>query len=263
MMGSKAFENPLMSHVRMRAMYRALVETRVLGQRAGKGSAVPKGLEACWVATAIDLRSDDLASGDYSGWITDSIRSVGQREGAKAATTAEIKRALSAMEGGATVPKSLSAIERMLFAMGSGMALRAAGNRAVVIAYVGRNDLSANEWKRLLAIGNEGNLPMVVVATPEFRAKRETDVGAIGSRMKFRNVPVIPVDAGDTLALYRVTQESIVRARADNMVAVIECIHCGSDPMRMLAAQLVKKQICTEHWVNGVEAAFRAALAKV
>ncbi len=264
MMGSKAFENPLMSHARMRALYRALVETNVLGRRAGRRAALPKKLEACWVATAIDLRPEDLTNDVSPAWIVNHIRAVGTREGGKAATTAEIKRALRELQRpDAAGLKHLSSMERMLCAVGSAAALRAAGNRAVAMAYVGRGELSANEWKRLLAIADEGNLPLVIMATPEIGSKSDVDVSGIGMRGKFRNVPVIPVDAGDTLALYRVTQESIGRARADSMAAVIEGIDCGSDPVRMLAGQLVKKQICTERWVSDVEPAFRAAVAKV
>jgi acetoin:2,6-dichlorophenolindophenol oxidoreductase subunit alpha len=267
MMGSKAFENPLMSHARMRAMFRALVETRLLGQRAGRGLAVPKGLEACWVATGIDLRPGDLFCGVHSGWMTDYIRAIGRREAAKAATTAEIKRVLREMEQAKKADtagfKHLSSMERMLCAVGSAIALRTAGQGCVAMAYVGRGELTANEWKRLLAVTNEDSLPLVIVATPDVRSKRDADIGAIAARMKYRNVPVIPVDAGDTLALYRVAQESIGRARADNMAAVIECIECGNDPVRMMSAQLVKKQICTERWVENVETPFRASLARI
>ena len=64
---------------------------------------------------------------------------------------------------------------------------------------------------------------------------------------------MIPVDAGDVVAIYRVAQETIVRARAGGGAAVIEGVACGTDAVKLMGAQLVRKRICTEAWVQGVE----------
>src|SRR5665213_4086017 len=77
--GSKAFENPLISHARMRAMYRALVETRALAPRLGRARRLPRGLEACWVGTAIALEPGDLTSDQRGTAAIQHIRNVGQR----------------------------------------------------------------------------------------------------------------------------------------------------------------------------------------
>jgi TPP-dependent pyruvate/acetoin dehydrogenase alpha subunit len=100
----------------------------------------------------------------------------------------------------------------------------------------------------------------MIVATP---AKAAPDLSDLVRRMGVNSLPVIPVDAGDAVALYRVTQETLVRARADGGVAVIQCVDCATDPIRLLAAQLVKKRICTQRWVTAVEPAFRATLARL
>ena len=76
LMGSKAFESPLISHARMRGLYRALVESRVLGRKGGW----PKHFEACWVATALDLRDGDLTSDAQAAWLTNYVRALGARE---------------------------------------------------------------------------------------------------------------------------------------------------------------------------------------
>jgi len=258
MMGSKAFESPLISHVRMRAMYRALVETRLLAQRAGRGSGMAKGMEACWVGTAIDLRDGDLVSVAGGAWLPEYVRAVGTRDNARAASRAEAAAAMRAFAEGAV--SKASGLERMLVACGMARAVKAAGHAAAVAAYVGAGELSAAEWKRALTVAMEGELPLMIVATP---AKGAVEVSDVVRRMGVKTIPVIPVDAGDAVAIYRVTQETLVRARADGGVAVIECVDCRTDPVQLLAAQLVKKKICTERWVSGVEPAFRATLAKV
>ena len=256
MMGSKAFESPLISHARMRGMYRALVETRLLGQRAGKGAGWPRGFEACWVATAIDLKDTDLTSVPRAAWLVDYVRRVGKREGGKAATGAEVARALRAMAADKEVCSRIAAMDRMLCAVGMAVATKAADAQGVVTAYVGTDELTAAEWKRLLGVAMDGELPLMIVATPG-----KTDVSGIVKRMGTVTIPVIPVDAGDVVALYRVAQETLVRARADGGVVVVECVSCGVDPIKLMGTQLVKKKICTQRWVMAVEETFRKALS--
>lgn len=254
-MGSKAFESPLISHARMRAMYRALVEARVLGERCGRGSALPKGLEACFVGTSIDLRDGDATSGPYSLW-TDYFRGVGLRPGAPTASSvrAFLSEASTAKSGGGALP-----VERLFCAVGRSMSIQ----DGVVVAYVGHIDLTAAEWTRLLTVAAPGALPLVLVVLPG-RGTAAVDLAAIARRVakKSTMVPVIPVDAGDVVAIYRVSQETLVRARADGGVALIECVDCRADPVVVLGGQLVKKGICTAHWVAEVETALRTRLAR-
>jgi len=257
-MGSKAFESPLISHARMRALYRALVEARVLGERKGRGAATGwrRGFEACWVGTAVDLKDGDLVSVESAAWLVDYVRAVGAKDGS--VTAAEMGRALRART--VKVSGSSAAMDRMLCAVGMAMALKAAGG-GVVLAYAASDELTVAEWKRLLTLANEDKLPLAIVVTPG-RTPTGVDVSAVVKRLGATSIPVIPVDAGDAVAIYRVTQETLVRARVGDGVAVIECADCGLDPVRTMGNQLVKKKICTEHWVSEVEVRFRARVAR-
>jgi len=149
-----------------------------------------------------------------------------------------------------------AAMDRMLCAVGMAMALKAAGG-GVVLAYAASDELTVAEWKRLLTLANEDKLPLAIVVTPG-----DVDISAVVKKMGATSIPVIPVDAGDAVAIYRVTQETLVRARVGDGVAVIECADCGLDPVRTMGNQLVKKKICTEHWVSEVEVRFRARVAR-
>ena len=264
MMGSKAFESPLISHARMRAMFRALVETRVLSERAAKTRnaihLLPRNLEACWVGPVIDLKPGDLTSLPRASWLTNHIRSIGARSTANAATISDVRKALKAFADERASKSSIAPIDRALCSVGMAMALKPAAAKAVVITYAGGADLTASEWKRFLSVASEGELPHIVVVAP---AAKPVDVSDVVKRLGTNTIPVVPVDAADAVALYRVAQETLVRARADGGVAIIECIDCGSDPIAILGAQLVKKKICTELWVAAVEPAFRATLQRV
>jgi TPP-dependent pyruvate/acetoin dehydrogenase alpha subunit len=249
-MGSKAFESPLISHARMRAMYRALVETRALSKRG----IFAKGTEACWVGTAIDLKPGDLISQHDGPALVDHVLRVGTREAARAANAADVKRTQRALDEEKSASKAFpgTAFERVLCAVGQAMALRSIATKGVVMAYVGADELKAAEWKRVFA-STASNLPLIFVCLPGKQVDLDKAVGSAA--------PVISVDAGDVVALYRVAQESIGRARAEGGMAVIECVATGIDPIKMMRAQLVKKGICTEAWVDGVEASFRKLIA--
>ena len=253
---AKAFESPLISHARMRALYRALVEVRGLRERLGDVDlSSARGLEASLVSTAIDLHPDDLTSSAGGESLPDYVRALSLRTGNGAASSRTVKRLLALPREAATG----SAADRLLCAVGMAMALKARTAHGVAIAYADATDLKSSEWTRVLGLAAAGEIPLVLVVTPA------TGSGPHFSALARRaspdgRIPVIPVDAADAVALYRVAQESIVRARADRRAAVIACVATGDDPIALLGAQLIAKGICTERWISGVAASFARLL---
>ena len=248
-MSLMAFENPLISNARMRTMYRALVETRALGSNLGRGRRLPKGLEACWVGTGIDLSHSDFTSNSTGGALNDYIRAVGKREAAGAASVADVRGLLAAK----AEPFVGTATDRLLCAVGAAMAVKRTKAGHIVMAYVNAGNLSKPDWKRVVAAGGRSNLPLILVVTP---TKSSTSPSAPG-------IPVIPVDAGDAIALYRVAQESILRARSEGGMVVIDCVAMGADPVKILGRQLITKGIATERWIKNVEEHFCQTLARL
>ena len=76
-----AQENPLVPNAKLRQIYLAMAEARVLDealakvQRRGKGRRLEstRGQEACRVSTAIDLGAGDLVSDSQVGVVMDLI----------------------------------------------------------------------------------------------------------------------------------------------------------------------------------------------
>jgi hypothetical protein len=263
-MGSKAFESPLISHARMRGMYRALVEVRALAERTKTRSL--RGVEACWVGTAIDLKDGDLTSdtgGTQEPVLLEHVRCIGQREAGGSVKAPELKRVLLRLKEPTSEVFPGSAYERVLCAVGAGMALKAAETQEVALAYVGLAELSSSEWKRVLSLMGQAGLPLVLMVLPgESKVDLESQAAKAAGSLDAA-VPVIPVDAGDAVAIYRVTQETVVRARAGGGAAVILGVKCGTDPVKLLGTQLVNKGICTMRWVDTVETHLRGLLAAV
>jgi TPP-dependent pyruvate/acetoin dehydrogenase alpha subunit len=209
---------------------------------------------------AIDLKDGDLTNQDGGAALVKHVLRLGVREGAKAASASDVKKVLRELADEQTARKfSGTAFERLLCAAGEAMALRAAGTKAVAVAYVAQDELKPAEWKRLFQ-AVDPDLPLVITVFPGKGTDLEKSARTADGRVA---IPVIPVDAGDVVALYRVAQESIGRARAHGGVAVIECVAMGTDPVKMMGAQLVKKGICTAAWVAGVDASFRRLVGSV
>ena len=243
-----SYENPLIPHARMRALYRGLVELRLLSERLARAERIPRGLEACWVATALDLHEGDLTSDRCGHALPGYLRSLAARTGPGGPKKTEVRSVLQSE----AKPFAGSVAERLFCAVGAAMALQAAKQKGAAVAYVRDGELAAADWKRVLRVAAEGSLPLVIVAA-----------GAGDVPLSSRAVPVIPVDAADAVAIYRVAQESLLRARAEGGVAVIECVRTGLDPVAVMAGQLRAKGIATPAWMAGVESRMRAVLASV
>ena len=243
-MGAKTFENPLLSHARMRGLYRGMVEVRGL-------KLVPRGLEACWVAAAIELGEGDLVFSMRGEKATDYVRALGLRKGKGSAKPRDVQRARASEDGAFAGTAS----EGLLVAAGAAGALKAAGGDRVALALSeGKGPIEAS-WVRVMRITDAGELPLITLALPDLG---KVDWSAVGRRA---GLPVIPVDASDAVGLYRVMQESLVRARADRRGVVIECVASGADPVKVLGGQLVAKQIATAAWLDGVRSEFKELLA--
>ena len=242
-MARKSFENPLLSHARMRGLYRGLVEVRGL-------KLAPRGFEACLVAACIDLEDEDFVLSTTGPKAAAYVRSLGARTGSGAPRAAALRKSLAEAEP----VFAGNAHESLLCAAGAAMALRSAPGRAVALTLTASKGLTTASLAQSLRATAATELPLIVVALP---GPAEADWGVAGKRA---GVPVIPVDAADTVAIYRVAQESLVRARADRRSAVIECIPSKADPIRGMGEQLLAKGIANQRWLDAVKFGFEQLL---
>ena len=248
-MAGKSYENPLLSHARLREMYTALLEVRGLGSRKASGRGFERGMEACWVGSAIGLRDGDgegdFASAGTVGTALDLVLGLKLRNALGGDTASTRLRG-----------SELKTSERLWFALGA--ASKLAGHKAVGVVYAGNGELTAAKWKLVLSEAQRMELPLVFVTIP---AKGDNaGTAALADKCK---LPGIPVDAVDAVAMYRVAQESIGRARAGGGPALIEAVRFpgSADPVKMLRRQLMAKRVATERWADALEQKVRSRLA--
>ena len=187
-------EHPLMSNKTLRAMYTRMVKVRaVLGTTLGKKPGMDD--VACWVSSLAGTKEDDVVFGCRKDGALAVARGVAQDSGKD-----------RIIEGG---------VERLYAAIGAARTVR--GSR-IVVAFSERHEAEKTGWVEGLRFAVE--LPLIVVVLPRWKGhESERD---LCRETRDAGVPGIPVDGQDAVALYRVAQESIGRARAHGGAAVIE-----------------------------------------
>jgi TPP-dependent pyruvate/acetoin dehydrogenase alpha subunit len=279
------WENPLIPNKKLRALYTAMVELRLLEEFVARLQKTKKtkpaarlytgaGEEACLVSTLIDLEPGDLTSDAHRCVATAFLRGAklpllvrhitalvtNPDKSGELATLSDERNDLQLpfLEGG---------LQRLNLAAGAALALKAANAGRLVVAYARPDELDMKEWQQVLQFAGAQSLPLILVTLPQ----ADGDTSAIGRLSRVATdcgVPGILVDAADPVALYRVAQESTQRARANGGAVLMECIpfplaeklRQPTDPIETMRRFLLSRQVVTESWMNQVSYKFRHRL---
>jgi TPP-dependent pyruvate/acetoin dehydrogenase alpha subunit len=273
----RVHENPLVPNAKLRQMFVAIAESRVLDEHiAGLQKSVKarrklgsiRGQEACRVSTAIDLAPGDLVSDSQAGVVMELI--------AGAKVTSLLKRVSEIHSGkktgrgnapgtsGRILPWIDDAEERLRMAMGAALSFKTLGRANVVVAYVRGGGVAKGAWRRILELAARLELPIIFVILPAVKGEKRDGVGDLHGRTARWGVPGIPVDAGDAVALYRVAQESLGRTRGGDGPVLIECVEYQReggkgpiDPVDQMKEFLLGRKVGTRAWLNGASKGLR------
>jgi TPP-dependent pyruvate/acetoin dehydrogenase alpha subunit len=267
----EAGENPLVPNAKLRQMYTAMLEARMLEDAVAKKArgktgrvASIRGQEAVRVSTAIELGTEDLVS--------DVAASAGMGlilGGEPASLLKRFSKARtekpSVAAGERLLPITKDAEERLRVAVGAAAALKAQKRNGVVVAYARAGELGNAGWRRVLEPAAKLELPVIFAVLPQ---TRRTKVSSVIAACHATGVPGMSVDACDAVALYRVTQESLGRTRACDGPVLIECVAwhvegkrtAPDDPLEHLKMFLLERKICTPAWFDRTRDAARRRL---
>lgn len=275
-------ENPLVPNEKLRQMYRAMAEARVLDehivklQRRVKGRRrleSTRGQEACRVSTAIDLGPGDLVSDSQAGVAMDLLAGVKVdsllKRVAEFHSGKKAQRAKRFGVAGRLLPWIDSAEEQLRMAMGAALSFKTLQRANVVVAYVRHGEVAKGVWRRVLGSASKLELPIIFVILPAAKGEKRDQVMSLSGRTGPWGVPGIPVDAGDAVALYRVAQESLGRTRGGDGPVLIECIEFrgdrrGSlpvDPLVQMKKFLLGRKVSTPAWLKGAGDGLRKRIA--
>jgi acetoin:2,6-dichlorophenolindophenol oxidoreductase subunit alpha len=276
-------ENPLVPNEKMRQMYRAMVEARVLDEHIAKLQKKMKrrltfdtirGQEACRVSTAIDLGPGDLMSDSQVGVVMDllageKVRSLLKRV-AEFHSGKKLKKAEATGASGRLMPWTEDAGEQLRMAMGAALSFKTLKRANVVVAYVRHGEIARGVWRKLLELVSKLELPMIFVVLPAGNKGKRVGTGDLSAKTARWGVPGIPVDAADAVALYRVAQESLGRTRGGDGPVLIECMEsqiksksrrAPIDPLIQMKEFLLDRKVGTEAWLKGAGDGLRKRIA--
>lgn len=283
-MSEAVHENPLVPNKKLRQIYTTMVEARLLDEHIAKLQRKAKarhrmystlGQEACRVATAIELNSGDLVSDTginatmdliFGAALTPLLRRITEViSGTQPRTTTLAKEAIAKRH----LPWIDDADDRLKLALGAAFALKTRMLNNIVVVYVRYTELPKRSWKEVLASAAGLGLPIIFVVLPEVENKNGGSTN-ICVKARSAGMPGIPVDINDAVALYRVAQESIGRARGGGGPILIECISLRSagqrrnkidNPILHMENFMTERKICTKAWTNRIGNAFLKKLA--
>jgi pyruvate dehydrogenase E1 component alpha subunit len=200
-------ENPLLPHSQLRALYASMVETRVLERRA---KAAAGAREALLAATTIHLRPGDLVCGAAGDGTPHKLAPVGKNP--------KLAGVLDAPSG-----------DRLAICAAAARGLQASaapGETGLVLAFA-QTGVAEPSWEAALTWAQQAELPLLL-AVADFSGGKASRAGgkamdwaAISRLSRRTKLPVISVDGEDAVAIYRVMQECVLRARLGLGPAVV------------------------------------------
>ena len=162
------------------------------------------------------------------------------------------------------------------FNLGTGLALahRLERKRNVVVALCDENAVQPDSWHEAMKFAGIHKLPVIYVLTRDSSAfdlepaKRNPALEDVSFVARDCGFPAIIVDANDAVAVWRVAQESIHRARNGAGPTLIECesqLAQSRDPLAQMEHYMRKRGAWDDAWrqstVGRIEAEIEAAAA--
>jgi TPP-dependent pyruvate/acetoin dehydrogenase alpha subunit len=243
-----ATPHPLISNERLQHLYVTLLRTRLLRQRnrLKESSASLVAREAIVTGTVTHLKEGDVV-----------MPIAGDRLAALARGHA-LRRVLT----GPALPGILdpASTAEARFAIATGYTLARQGTGQVALAFGGTGIASLDAAGPSLSYAAAHKLGIVFViettaASDVSSAKHTAPLGLYG----------IPVDGNDVVALYRVAQEAILRARRGVGPTLIDCkpwpLDGDTDPVRRLEHALERRGLLVSRLKEQTLAAFKKELS--
>jgi TPP-dependent pyruvate/acetoin dehydrogenase alpha subunit len=290
------WENPLIPNAKLRQIYLAMRRARLIEAalpRSQRGAML--GLEACIVSTSVDLGPDDLVSDAVAGPLVeflrgaklDSVLRPGDAKGARK----HGGRSEANCGSAARLPGAPGIQERIWAAVGAAAALKAramhariqakaegaaATQSAMVVMYASAGEVPQALWRKALTFAAEQQLPVLFVVLPAARPRtikgRAAKAGGMNAVALRCGVPGIAVDEDDAVAIYRVAQESIGRARIGGGAVLMECVpyivegetargKSRVDAVLGLERHMLHRGVATKTWIDREGRAFEKRIA--
>jgi pyruvate dehydrogenase E1 component alpha subunit len=274
---------PVLIADKLQELYATMVKCRLLTERVQslQPSALKTrhdlyGLEAMLVGAGAHLLPQDCIALEHGSFVASLIngtplQSILARSQTHENGNAGAPRPASAPTDGGLITLSMTAVLKL------GESIKGSGG--VTLMCCTRESDNMIFESDAMALAATKKLPTVCLVESSFDSRLELPGQPsgpyVGADPAF--YPSIPVDGNDVVAVFRVTQEAIRRAREGHGPAVIECItsratkeqragkdeitrYIAQDPLIFMEQYLRRKNLWTDEWSRSMVAAFRREL---
>ena len=296
--------NPLISHQKLQQLYSTMLQCRLLAERArtlDKQSGFEKapfssaGLEATAVGAAIDLRPADTIAAPHRDFMVSYVKGLPlttifgrlyrRKMRSEIGSWSPDESSYSQLN---IIPATPNVAGLLDVCIGVAFANLVNKNDNVVMAFFGEGALPLKDWHDALRFAGQRSLPVIFVRQSHpSDGPGSTNFESAGDDIRSEAVdygfPAITVDGNDVVAVYRVAQEAIERARTGGRPTLIEAqIFPGyrssqsnraqygaeheidqmesNDPVVFMERYLRGKGLFSQDWKKEIMAAFQRKL---
>ncbi|HZE81428.1 MAG TPA: thiamine pyrophosphate-dependent enzyme [Candidatus Polarisedimenticolia bacterium] len=275
---------PVLNSDKLKELYATMLKCRMLAERV-QGAQTSglesdrsiRGFEATLVGAGTHLLSKDCIALEHSGFVASLIKGtplqsiLARNEHQTGNGTG--KSASSRHDGNAAAILSMDTV--------ISLAAEMKGKTAVTLTFCMQHTETLIFDPASMAMAATQKLPLVCLVESSFDSRLElpTQIASgpyVGADAAF--YPRIPVDGADAVAVFRVTQEAIRRAREGHGPAVIECLtsrgsaieqttdgnspaqYTAQDPLTFMEQYLRRRDLWSDQWSQSIIETFNRDL---
>jgi TPP-dependent pyruvate/acetoin dehydrogenase alpha subunit len=242
----------LISDAKLKQLYATMVQCRLLTERVCRLRGQPRsaglyaasiGQEAIATGCAIDLQPEDTIALAPHDAIAALVKGVPLAD-----IVAQIyARATAHRQSPNIIMPSATQGTQLGLATSTALANKKKKKGNVVVAFSDKATTTLGCWHEALELAANKSLPIIFVVednpqtVPGFKARKEENDPT--EKARSYGFPIIPVDANDVVAVYRVACESVERVRQGGSPVLVEgkAYHLSSQTKRRVANSMARR----------------------
>ena len=253
---------PVLEAGKLKDLYSTMVKCRLLAERIhgnqntnAQMGEFTSGLEAMFVGAGAHLLPHDCVALEHGGFIASLIKGTPLRMILSRSTRTD---------------EDFTGAPELSMNTAFTLAQEMKGQRAVTLMFCPKSTRALAFDPQIMGLAASEKLPLVTLMETGFNAETQTD-DAAPAEVGASYYPRIAVDGCDVVAVFRVAQEAVRRARQGHGPALIECVmaridgtadgvSAQNDPLASMERYLRRKELWSDEWARSIADGFSREL---
>jgi TPP-dependent pyruvate/acetoin dehydrogenase alpha subunit len=253
---------PVLEAGKLKDLYSTMVKCRLLAERMhgnqntnAQMGEFTSGLEAMFVGAGAHLLPHDCVALEHGGCIASLIKGTPLRMILSRSTRTD---------------EDFTGAPELTMNTAFTLAQEMKGQRAVTLMFCPKSTGALAFDPQIMGLAASEKLPLVALMETGFKAETQTE-DAAPAAVDARYYPRIAVDGCDVVAVFRVAQEAVRRARQGHGPALIECVmartdgtgdgvSAQNDPLASMERYLRRRELWSDEWARSIADGFSREL---